>query len=140
MEPHLRLQRLAQIGIVLAFGAIILGTVGLVLSWMGPASAGRLPLMLVLPGGVMVMATAYLLFVATRSAPEKWREVYATASRLLMGGSGLAALSVPLVGILTHSGEPLLQSFLVAAVGLQGPLAMLLASRLLARSATRGEG
>ena len=138
MEPHIRLQRLAQIGIVLAFGAIIMGTVGLAMSWMGPDSAGRLPLMLVVPGGVMVLAAAYLLLGATRTAPEDWRRLYRTASGLLLAGACVAALTVPTVGILTHSEEPLPQAFLVGAVGLQGPLAMLLLSRILARSARSG--
>ena len=138
MEPHIRLQRLAQIGIVLAFGAIIMCTVGLVLSWMGPDSAGRLPLMLVVPGGVMVLAAAYLLLGATRTAPEDWRRLYRNGSGLLLVGACIAAVTVPAAGILTHTDEPLLQAFLVGAVGLQGPLAMLLLSRLLGRSAKRG--
>ncbi len=137
MEPHIRLQRLAHIGIVLAFGAIILGSVGLVLSWMGSDSAGRLPLMLIIPGGVMVLAAAYLLFGAMRTAPEDWRHLYRTASVLLLTGACVAAATVPVVGIVMHAGEPMPQTLLVGAVGLQGPLAMILLSRLLAKSTDR---
>ena len=137
MEPHIRVQRLAQTGIVLAFGAILMGMVGLMMSWMGSEATTRLPLMLVIPGGLMVAAAAYLFFVAMRATPELWRSLYQTSSRLLKACAAISLVSVPIVGIPIHSHEPLIQAILVAAVGFQSPLVMFLLARMLEKSTTR---
>ncbi len=137
MEPHIRVQRLAQTGIVLAFGAILLGLVGLMMSWMGSEATTRLPLMLVLPGGFMVVAATYLFVVAMRATPELWRGLYRTSARLLRVCAGISFASGPIVGILIHSIEPLIQMLLVAAVGLQSPLVLFLFARMLEKSADR---
>ncbi|MFT3943663.1 MAG: hypothetical protein QM705_07550 [Ancrocorticia sp.] len=135
MEPHIRVQRLAQIGIVLTFGAIVMGVVGLMMSWMGSDDTARLPLILVLPGGLMVASATYLFYLAMRAQPESWQKVYHVSARLLNALAIAAFASVPVVAFLIHSGEPLIQTLLVAAVGCQGPALMYFLSRLLGKSA-----
>ncbi len=135
MEPHIRVQRLAQTGIVLAFGAILMGVVGLMMSWMGSDDNARLPLMLVLPGGLMVVAAAYLFYLTLRARPESWQKLYRASSGILKVCATVSFASVPIMGFLIHSDEPLIQTLLVAAVGLQGPALMLFLSHLLGKSA-----
>ena len=137
MEPHIRVQHLAQTGIVLAFGAILMGMVGLMMSWIGSDGTARLPLILVVPGGLMVAAAAYLLYLAMRARPESWQKLYRTSSRLLKACAAVSCASVPVVGFLVHSSAPIIQTLLVAAVGLQSPLVMFLLARMLRKSADR---
>ncbi len=137
MEPHIRVQRLAPTGIVLAFGAILMGMVGLMMSWMGSDGTARLPLMLVLPGGLIVAAAAYLLYLAMRARPESWQKLYRVSARLLNMFAMVSFISVVVVGFLVHSSAPIIQTLLVAAVGLQSPLVMVLLARMLGKSADR---
>ena len=59
MEPHLRLQRMAQSAIILAFGAVIMGSVGILAAWLGDGTATHIALILIFPGGLMVLVAAY---------------------------------------------------------------------------------
>ncbi|MDN6487024.1 MAG: hypothetical protein L0K34_06015 [Ancrocorticia sp.] len=134
MEPHLRVQRLAQSAIILALGAVVMGAVGILTSWFGDAASSHVALILVIPGGVMVLVAAYILWLARRTEPDNWRGAYKRAVIGLETGALIGFFATIITAVMVRADVPTPQVLLIALVGIQGPFAMFLLTRQMSRA------
>lgn len=130
----MRLQRLAQAAIALAFGAILMGIVGLLAAWLGHGSSTHVALILIVPGGLMVLVAAYMLALALRVDPDDWRPAYKKIVRMLEIAATVAFLATVVTAVIVRADGPAPQILLIALVGIQGPFAMYLLTRQLVRA------
>lgn len=131
---ELRLQRLAQAGIALALGAIMMGVVGLIAAWIGDGGSSHIALILIGPGGLMVAAAAYMMIGAIRTEPDAWQPCYQRSVYVLQTAALLAFVATIATAVFVHGDAPAPQILLIAFVGLQGPIAMYLVTRQLSRA------
>lgn len=131
-----RVQRLAQVGIVAALGAMLLGLVGVVLAWMGaPAVSAAI---LVAPGALLLVAAAYAVLESVRRPPAEWPSSYRRVATIFTWTAGIAAAAVIIATILalTHgTGASTAQTILIALLGMQGSVGLILLARYLAARA-----
>ncbi len=134
MEPHLRLQRMAQSAIILAFGAVIMGSVGILAAWLGDGTATHIALILIFPGGLMVLVAAYMILLALRTDLDDWRLAYTRSIFALKMGAVLAILATVITAVIVRTDGSLPQILLIALVGIQGPIAMFFIALQMARA------
>ena len=130
-----RIQALARMAFVLSIGALMLGFIAFLLSWIAPSEDGKgVPLLLLAPGIALLLAGIILLVKALRSPADKWQDTYRTCVKVLGVIAVIAVAAIVLIAVIVAERSNIWQLILVALIGLQGPLALLATSRHMKRA------
>lgn len=131
-----RIQALARMAFVLSIGALMLGFIAFLLSWIAPNEGAKgVPLLLLAPGAALLAAGIFLLVKALRSQPDIWQETYRSCTTVLRWIALVTFLVVAvLVVVFIFLGGSALQLILVALIAVQAPLALLATSRHMTRA------
>ena len=131
------IQALMRMGFALALGTLMLGTIGVLLAWLGPAGSASLPLLLLAPGIAMLIVAAVFTAYSLRENPEDWRDSYRSCARIASAVAIIAGVLTIGVAVALAVSGPLFQVILVALIALEGPAALWFASRRLRSIASR---
>ena len=121
---------------VLSIGALMLGFIAVLLSWITPDEGAKgVPLLLLAPGVALLIAGIFLLVKALRAQGDSWQDIYRSC---LMPMQVIALVTfiviVGLVVIFIIKGSSALQLILVALIAVQAPLALLAITRHMKRA------
>lgn len=136
MDEVKRTQALARMAFVLSIGALMLGFIAVLLSWIAPDESSKgVPLLLLAPGVILLVAAVLLIVKAFRSDPNVWEQTYRSCAKALKIIAVIAFVVIAvlvIVFIVKHSSA--LQLILVALIGVQAPVALLATSRHMTRA------
>lgn len=137
MNEVKRTQALARMAFLLCIGALMLGFIAVLLSWIAPEEADTgAPLLLLAPGVILLVAGVLLIVRAFRSNPNEWQQTYLSCAKVLKILALISALAiVVLVVVFIVMNSSALQLVLVALIGLQASLALLSVARYMIRAA-----
>lgn len=135
-ETVKRIQTLARMAFVLSIGALMLGFIAVLLSWIAPnEDAKGVPLLLLAPGIALLIAGIFLLVKALRAQGDSWQDIYRSCITPMRVIALVTFLAVAvLVVVFIVQGSSALQLVLVALIAVQAPLALLATSRQMKRA------
>ncbi|MBR5950555.1 MAG: hypothetical protein IKZ87_03880 [Actinomycetaceae bacterium] len=138
MEAVKRIQALARMAIALSLGALMIGFIAVLLSWIAPdESAKSVPLLLLAPGLALLIAGIALIVRALRTQPDTWQETYRGCAKFLQVLAIITCIAIVVLFALTiifWKNTNFSQLFLVALIGLQAPLVLLTTARHMQRA------
>lgn len=131
-----RIQALARMAFVLSIGALMLGFIAFLLSWIAPNDGAKgVPLLLLAPGIALLIAGIFLIVKALRTHPDAWQETYCSCATIVRWIALATFLMIAvLVVMFIIQGSSALQLILVALIAVQAPLALLATSRHMKRA------
>ncbi|MBP3223564.1 MAG: hypothetical protein J6M18_06540 [Actinomycetaceae bacterium] len=128
----LRIRALARMGLFFALGALMMGVIGFLLSWMAPTNwATGLPILLTIPGFIMLISAGVLVVTAAKLELHKWKLAYEKIGRGLIIAAIVCIAGIALVSALFFTTKNILPLLLIAAIALQGPLSLVYTGRKL---------
>lgn len=135
-EPSAKLA-LARIGSMLAFLSVTIFAIGLVvLMTLDEAAATIYPILITGGAGLaLLVGAAYLVLSSRRPVP--WEEASRSSIKVLQRSAIVAGLVVAVAGIASFIiGRETITTIILILVGLQAPIAMIMASGYIAKSPT----
>ena len=137
-EAVKRIQALTRMAFVLSLGALMLGFIAFLLSWIAPnEDAKGVPLLLLAPGVALLIAGVFLLVKALRTQADSWQDIYrACITPVRVIALVAFVVIVGLVVVFVVKGSSVLQLILVALIAVQAPLALLAITRHMKRACT----
>lgn len=136
MDEVKRTQALARMAFALSIGALMLGFIAVLLSWIAPDENSKgVPLLLLAPGAILLVTAVLLIVKAFRSDPNTWEQTYRSCAKTLKIIAVIAfVLIAALVIVFMVKHNSALQLILVALIGVQSPVALLATSRHMKRA------
>ena len=130
-----RIQALARMAFVLAIGALMLGFIAFLLSWIAPnKDAKGVPMLLLAPGVALLIAGILLLVKALRSEAGEWPDTYRRCATVLRAIALVTLVAIVILAVVFAGSANIWQLILVALIGLQAPVALLATARHMTRA------